>query len=97
MQVFWANAVVEAFAALHRYARIGSIVMLLHDPSDIFLEAAKLASYAGAEAPSTLLFTALLLTWCSLRLGLLPFWVIRSALCGPQPCSVTYGVPGQTY
>ena len=97
MQVFWANAVVEAFAALPRYARIGSIVMLLHDPSDIFLEAAKLASYAGAEAPSTLLFTALLLTWCSLRLGLLPFWVIRSALCGPQPCSVTHGVPGQTY
>ncbi|KAK9834823.1 hypothetical protein WJX81_001328 [Elliptochloris bilobata] len=62
------------------YARIGSVVMLLHEPSDIFLEAAKLASYAGAEAPSTLLFAALLLSWCSLRLGLLPFWVIRSAL-----------------
>ena len=73
----------ETLALLRRYARIGSIVMLLHDPSDIFLEAAKLASYAGAEAPSTLLFTALLLTWCSLRLGLLPFWVIRSALCEP--------------
>ena len=88
MQVSLANAVVQASTALRRYARIGSIVMLLHDPSDIFLEAAKLASYAGAEAPSTLLFTALLLTWCSLRLGLLPFWVIRSALCGPRPCSV---------
>ena len=84
-----ATAVAEGPCAPHRYARIGAIVMLLHDPSDIFLEAAKLASYAGADTPSTLLFTALLLTWCSLRLGLLPFWVIRSALCGPQPCSVT--------
>lgn len=69
--------------------------MLLHDPSDIFLEAAKLASYAGAEAPSTLLFAALLLTWCSLRLGLLPFWVIRSALCGPWLSMLTWGAPGQ--
>jgi len=67
-----------------RYARIGSVVMILHDPSDICLEAAKVASYAGAEAPSTALFAALLLTWCSLRLGVLPFWVIRSALCAPS-------------
>ncbi len=58
--------------------------MILHDPSDICLEAAKVASYAGAEAPSTALFAALLLTWCSLRLGVLPFWVIRSALCAPS-------------
>ena len=84
---------------VRRYARIGSVVMLLHDPSDIFLEAAKLASYAGAEAPSTLCFAALLLTWCSLRLGLLPFWVIRSAMCAllslPTPMTIGWGTEGR--
>lgn len=78
------------------YARIGSVVMLLHDPSDIFLEAAKLASYAGAEAPSTFCFASLLLTWCSLRLGLLPFWVIRSAMCALPSCPTPMTVGWET-
>jgi len=63
-----------------RYTRIGSVVMLLHDPSDIFLEAAKISQYLGHESTATLLFVLLLLTWMVTRLSLLPFWLIRSAL-----------------
>ena len=66
-----------------RYTRVGSVVMLLHDPSDIFLEGAKLADYAGAEGAAAALFAGLVVSWAVLRLGLLPFWVIRSCLCAP--------------
>jgi TLC domain len=61
-----------------RYIRVGSIVMVLHDPSDIFLEAAKLLNYVGAETASVSCFAGLILSWLVLRLTLLPFWVIRS-------------------
>lgn len=64
-----------------RYARVGSIVMLLHDPSDVFLEGAKLCNYADWDLPATTLFAGLLVSWLALRLVLLPFWVVRSCLC----------------
>ena len=66
-----------------RYARVGSIVMLLHDPSDVFLEGAKICNYADWDIPATSLFAALLVSWLILRLVLLPFWVVRSCLCAP--------------
>ncbi|KAK9908166.1 hypothetical protein WJX75_003679 [Coccomyxa subellipsoidea] len=66
------------------YARVGSIVMLLHDPSDIFLEGAKICNYADWDLPATSLFAALLVSWLALRLVLLPFWVVRSCLFGVQ-------------
>ena len=63
-----------------RYVRVGSLIMLLHDPSDIFLEAAKLLNYAGLDLPATAAFAGLLCSWLVLRLILLPFWVIRSCM-----------------
>ena len=54
--------------------------MLLHDPSDIFLEAAKLCDYASLDGAATVFFVGLLLSWIVLRLVLLPFWVIRSCM-----------------
>lgn len=71
-------------ACLRRYTRVGSIVMLLHDPSDIFLESAKLCAYADLDSLATALFAGLLLSWFALRLVLLPFWVIRSCMCAPH-------------
>ncbi len=56
------------------------MIMLLHDPSDIFLEAAKLLNYAGLDLPATAAFAGLLCSWLLLRLVLLPFWVIRSCM-----------------
>lgn len=63
-----------------RFTRAGAVVMLLHDPSDIFLEGAKLCNMAGWELPTIILFALLLTTWGFLRLVVLPFWIIRSML-----------------
>ena len=63
---------------IRRFARVGSVIMLLHDPSDIFLEGAKMCNYAGWERPSVVLFVLLLVTWFALRLVVLPGWIISS-------------------
>lgn len=54
--------------------------MILHDPSDIFLEGAKACQYVGRDSLAAALFTMLLLTWLILRLVIFPFWLIRSAM-----------------
>jgi len=80
MGVFYLECRTEVMGEYCRYARVGSLIMLLHDPSDIFLEAAKLLNYAGLELPSVAAFAGLLCSWLALRLVLLPFWVIRSCM-----------------
>ena len=60
--------------------------MLLHDPSDIFLETAKLCDLAGWELAATVLFALLLTTWGFMRLVVLPFWIIYSMLCALTAC-----------
>ena len=52
--------------------------MLLHDPSDIFLEAAKMCSYAGWDSAAVVFFVLLLVTWFGLRLVVLPGWIVSS-------------------
>lgn len=65
---------------LDRYTRIGSVILLLHDPSDILLELAKLLNYAGKEALSTLAFASMMLSWAALRLWIFPTYVVHSAM-----------------
>lgn len=60
--------------------RIGAIVMILHDPSDVCLESAKVCQYLGFERAATGFFVLLLLSWLGLRLVVFPFWLIRSAM-----------------
>lgn len=59
-------------AAAARLEVPGAAVAALHDTADVFLEGAKLASYAGQHALATACFVALTLTWGVTRLGLLP-------------------------
>ena len=54
--------------------------MLLHDPSDIALEVAKVWDYLNMDQLATVFFALLLLSWLVLRLVLFPFWLIRSAM-----------------
>ncbi|KAL3699577.1 hypothetical protein R1sor_017599 [Riccia sorocarpa] len=61
-----------------RLGRVGSIVLALHDASDIFLEIAKLTKYSGSEVIPAVAFVMFAVSWVALRLVILPFWVIRS-------------------
>ena len=57
---------------------MGSIVLALHDVSDVFMEAAKLAKYAGQEVGASILFGLFALSWLLLRLIFFPFFIIWS-------------------
>lgn len=66
--------------------------MVLHDPCDVLLEAAKLAGYARREDASTGCFAAFVAAWVALRLAAFPLLVVRSTLV-EYPAQVP-GAPG---
>lgn len=63
---------------LTRFSRICSLVVALHDASDVFLELAKLSNYSGFELGATLNFVLFALSWLVLRILYFPLHVIRS-------------------
>lgn len=58
--------------------RIGSLVLVVHDSADIFLEGAKMAKYAGYQKLCDAIFAILTVLWIVTRLGIYPFWIIRN-------------------
>lgn len=61
-----------------RLTRVGSMVLALHEGSDIFLEFAKMSKYSGFQLLSSIFFSLFALSWFVLRLGFFPFWLIRN-------------------
>ncbi|PIN12751.1 Protein transporter of the TRAM (translocating chain-associating membrane) superfamily [Handroanthus impetiginosus] len=61
-----------------RFARVGSVVLALHDASDVFLEVGKMSKYSGAEAVASFSFVLFVLSWIILRLIYYPFWILWS-------------------
>ncbi|XP_059655604.1 ceramide synthase 1 LOH3-like [Cornus florida] len=61
-----------------RFARAGSVVLALHDASDVFLEVGKMSKYGGVETLASFSFILFVLSWILLRLIYYPFWVLRS-------------------
>ncbi|KAK6916449.1 TRAM/LAG1/CLN8 homology domain [Dillenia turbinata] len=61
------------------FFRIGSIILALHDASDVFMEAAKVFKYSEKELAASVFFGFFAVSWLILRLIIFPFWVIRSS------------------
>lgn len=60
--------------------RIGSLVLLIHDVADVFLEGAKLARYANKPRVCDALFVVFTLVWIVSRLIIFPRVVIYTGL-----------------
>ncbi|KAG5023507.1 hypothetical protein JHK85_019849 [Glycine max] len=60
------------------YIRVGSIILALHDASDVFMEAAKVFKYSGREFGASVCFGFFAVSWLILRLIFFPFWVIKA-------------------
>ncbi|XP_002989967.2 ASC1-like protein 3 [Selaginella moellendorffii] len=58
--------------------RAGSLVLALHDASDVLLESAKLLKYSGSDVGASIAFALFALSWLLLRLIYFPFWIIWS-------------------
>ncbi|KNA24599.1 hypothetical protein SOVF_014130 [Spinacia oleracea] len=81
------------------FFRIGSIILVLHDASDVFMEAAKIFKYSEKELAASVFFGLFAVSWLTLRLIFFPFWVIRATsydlpnyldLSKPYPRSMYY-------
>ncbi|KAG6530346.1 hypothetical protein ZIOFF_012574 [Zingiber officinale] len=62
-----------------KFFRIGTIILALHDASDVFLEAAKLFKYSEKELAASVCFGFFAISWLLLRLVYFPFWIIKSS------------------
>lgn len=67
------------YSYLTRFFRIGSIVLALHDASDVFMEAAKVFKYSEKELGASVCFGLFAISWFILRLIFFPFWVIKTS------------------
>ncbi|TQD85620.1 hypothetical protein C1H46_028794 [Malus baccata] len=63
---------------IFKFSRVGSIILALHEGSDVFLEIAKLSKYCGFEILAGVAFVTFVLSWTVLRLIYFPFWIIWS-------------------
>ncbi|XP_029409744.1 ceramide synthase 5 isoform X4 [Nannospalax galili] len=79
------------FSYINNMVRVGTLVMCLHDSSDFFLEAAKLANYAKYQRLCDSLFVIFSVVFMVTRLGIYPFWILNTTLfeswemIGPYP------------
>lgn len=62
--------------------RAGSVILALHDASDVFLEIGKLTKYSGVQVVPEIAFGLFALSWLLLRLLYFPFVIIESTTYG---------------
>lgn len=72
-----ATLVLLSFSWCVNYIRIGTLVMVVHDASDVLLESAKLFNYAKWEKTCETLFVLFAVVFMVTRLVIFPFWLIH--------------------
>nr|XP_015823606.2 ceramide synthase 5 [Nothobranchius furzeri]XP_054601972.1 ceramide synthase 5 [Nothobranchius furzeri] len=75
-----ATILLITFSYTNNMLRAGTLVMCVHDASDIFLEAAKLANYAKYQRLCDGLFVLFSFSFFLTRLVIFPFWIVYSVL-----------------
>ncbi|KRF82662.1 ceramide synthase 6 isoform X1 [Drosophila virilis] len=64
--------------------RVGSLVLVVHDCADIFLEAAKLTKYANYQKVCDAIFAIFTVVWIVTRLGFYPRIIYSSSVEAPR-------------
>ncbi|OQV20704.1 Ceramide synthase 2 [Hypsibius exemplaris] len=64
------------FSWIDNTVRIGTLVLVLHDVSDFWLEGAKLARYAKMSRLSSMFFAIFAAVWIVTRLGVYPYRIL---------------------
>ncbi|KAM3257404.1 hypothetical protein ACQJBY_049608 [Aegilops geniculata] len=73
-----ATVVLIVVSYICRISRAGSVILAIHDATDIFLEIGKMAKYSSCEWLAVVAFLLFVASWILLRLIVFPFWVLRS-------------------
>lgn len=59
------------------FIRIGTLVLIIHDCADVFLETAKMTKYIKWQKTCDALFGVFTVTWISTRLFVYPLWLLN--------------------
>ncbi|KAL5723410.1 sphingosine N-acyltransferase [Ranunculus cassubicifolius] len=78
MSHHFATVILIVLSYILRFARVGSVVLALHDASDVFLEIGKMSKYSGWETLASSSFLLFAFSWVVLRLIYYPFWILWS-------------------
>ncbi|THU70332.1 hypothetical protein C4D60_Mb08t23880 [Musa balbisiana] len=78
-----ATVVLIVLSYIFRFARVGSVVLAIHDASDVFLEMGKMSKYSGCELLANATFLLFVASWIILRLIYYPLWILRSTRLAP--------------
>ncbi|KAI3958412.1 hypothetical protein MKW98_011100 [Papaver atlanticum] len=73
-----ATLILIVLSYILRFGRVGSVVLALHDGSDVFLEVAKMSKYGGFDKMADAAFRLFALSWVALRILFYPLWILRS-------------------
>ncbi|KAI4811659.1 hypothetical protein KUCAC02_014536 [Chaenocephalus aceratus] len=71
-----ATILLISFSWCVNYIRAGTLIMLVHDSSDYFLESAKMFNYAGWRNACNYIFIVFAAVFIISRLVIFPFWII---------------------
>lgn len=72
------TVILIGYSYITSFFRVGSIILALHDASDVFMEAAKVFKYSERELGASIFFGFFAVSWLVLRLIFFPFWVISA-------------------
>lgn len=72
-----ATIILISFSWCANYIRVGTLVMVIHDSSDFFLESAKMFNYAGWIDTCNNIFVVFALVFIITRIIILPFWILH--------------------
>ncbi|XP_053356529.1 ceramide synthase 2 [Clarias gariepinus] len=73
----WATLILLSFSWCANYIRIGTLVMLVHDAADVFLELGKMFNYARWSSTCNAMFVLFTVVFMITRLIIFPFWLIH--------------------
>ncbi|XP_029959235.1 ceramide synthase 2-like isoform X1 [Salarias fasciatus] len=71
-----ATILLISFSWCVNYIRAGTLIMLVHDSSDYFLESAKMFNYAGWRNACNYIFIVFAAVFIITRLVYFPFWIV---------------------
>lgn len=72
------SVILIVLSYIFRFVRVGSVVLALHDASDVFMETGKMSKYSGAETIASIAFVLFVLCFTIMRIIYYPFWILRS-------------------
>lgn len=73
-----ATVVLIILSYVLRFARVGCIVLAIHDASDVVMEFSKILKYIGYDLLPSITFVIFVISWLVLRIIYFPIWIIWS-------------------